>query len=118
MRANSKEEKVKERKKRITEALKRLLQRQVYSQISIQEIADESGYSKGGVLHYFPTKDDIYIELINELYADLEYNHRRLLQIDLDPDEIAPISSLLSVESFVLDRSNEFILALIFLTFL
>lgn len=41
LRANSKEEKVKERKKRITEALKRLLQRQVYSQISIQEIADE-----------------------------------------------------------------------------
>jgi len=110
LRANSKEEKVKERKKRITEALKRLLQRQVYSQISIQEIADESGYSKGGVLHYFPTKDDIYIELINELYAELEYNHRRLLQIDLDPDEIAPISSLLSVESFVLDRSNIIIL--------
>lgn len=61
-------------------------------------------------MHYFPTKDDIYIELINELYADLEYNHRRLLQIDLDPDEIAPISSLLSVESFVLDRSNIIIL--------
>ncbi len=98
------------RKKRITGALKRLLQKSVYSQISIQEIADEAGYSKGGVLHYFPTKDDIYIELINELYSELDHNHRRILQIDLNPEEIAPISSLLSVESFVLDRSNIIIL--------
>jgi len=106
----TKEEKVKARKKRITGALKRLLQKSVYSQISIQEIADEAGYSKGGVLHYFPTKDDIYIELINELYYELDHNHRRILQIDLNPEEIAPISSLLSVESFVLDRSNIIIL--------
>lgn len=106
----TKEEKVRARKKRITDALKRLLQKSVYSQISIQEIADEAGYSKGGVLHYFPTKDDIYIELINELYAELDHNHRRILQIDLNPEEIAPISSLLSVESFILDRSNIIIL--------
>jgi AcrR family transcriptional regulator len=106
----TKEEKVMARKKRITGALKRLLQKSVYSQISIQEIADEAGYSKGGVLHYFPTKDDIYIELINELYSELDHNHRRILQIDLNPEEIAPISSLLSVESFVLDRSNIIIL--------
>jgi len=106
----TKEEKVRARKKRITDALKRLLQKSVYSQISIQEIADEAGYSKGGVLHYFPTKDDIYIELINELYSELDHNHRRILQIDLNPEEIAPISSLLSVESFVLDRSNIIIL--------
>lgn len=106
----TKEEKVKARKKRITDALKRLLQKSVYSQISIQEIADEAGYSKGGVLHYFPTKDDIYIELINELYKELDHNHRRILQIDLNAEEIAPISSLLSVESFILDRSNIIIL--------
>jgi len=106
----TKEEKVKARKKRITDALKRLLQKSVYSQISIQEIADEAGYSKGGVLHYFPTKDDIYIELISELYSELDHNHRRILQIDLNSEEIAPISSLLSVESFILDRSNIIIL--------
>lgn len=106
----TKEEKVRARKKRITDALKRLLLKSVYSQISIQEIADEAGYSKGGVLHYFPTKDDIYIELINELYSELDRNHRRILQIDLNAEEIAPISSLLSVESFILDRSNIIIL--------
>lgn len=107
---NSKEDKVKGRKRRITSALKELLQRHVYSQISIQEIADEAGYSKGGVLHYFPTKDDIYIELINDMYSELDYNHRRVLKIDLKSEEMAPISSLLGVESFVLDRANIIIL--------
>ncbi len=105
-----KEEKVKARKRKVTAALKRLLQKQVYSQISIQEIADEAGYSKGGVLHYFPSKDDIYFELINEIYAVLDYNHRRLLTIDMGMEERAPISSLLSVESFLLDRANIIIL--------
>jgi AcrR family transcriptional regulator len=107
---NSKEDKVKGRKRRITSALKVLLQKHVYSQISIQEIADEAGYSKGGVLHYFPTKDDIYIELINDMYAELDNNHRRILKIDLKSEEMAPISSLLGVESFVLDRANIIIL--------
>ena len=107
---NLKEDKVKGRKRRITSALKVLLQKHVYSQISIQEIADEAGYSKGGVLHYFPTKDDIYIELINDMYSELDYNHRRILKIDLNSEEMAPISSLLGVESFVLDRANIIIL--------
>jgi len=107
---NSKEDKVKARKRRVTSALKVLLQKHVYSQISIQEIADEAGYSKGGVLHYFPTKDDIYIELINDMYTELDYNHRRILKIDLKSEEMAPISSLLGVESFVLDRANIIIL--------
>ncbi len=107
---NSKEDKVKARKRRVTSALKVLLQKHVYSQISIQEIADEAGYSKGGVLHYFPTKDDIYIELINDMYTELDYHHRRILKIDLKSEEMAPISSLLGVESFVLDRANIIIL--------
>ena len=107
---NSKEDKAKGRKRRITSALKVLLQKHVYSQISIQEIADEAGYSKGGVLHYFPTKDDIYLELINDMYSELDYNHRRILKIDLNSEEMAPISSLLGVESFVLDRANIIIL--------
>ncbi len=101
---------MKKRKKRITSALKVLLQKHVYSQISIQEIADEAGYSKGGVLHYFATKDDIYIELINDLYAELYYAHGRILKIDLKSDEMAPISSLLGVESFILDKANTIIL--------
>lgn len=104
--SNTKDDKIKVKKRIITEALKKLLQRSVYSNISVQEIADEAGYSKGGVLHYFPTKDDIYIELINDMYDELARSHRKMLDSDLNSEEMAPISSLLGVESFVLDKSN------------
>lgn len=101
-----KDDKVKVKKKLITEALKRLLQKSVYSNISVQEIADEAGYSKGGVLHYFAAKEDIYIELINDMYDELARTHRKMLNSELNSEEMAPISSLLGVENFVLDRSN------------
>ncbi len=104
--SNTKDDKIKVKKRIITEALKKLLQRSVYSNISVQEIADEAGYSKGGVLHYFPTKDDIYIELINDMYDGLAKSHRKMLDSDLNSEEMAPISSLLGVESFVLDKGN------------
>jgi len=104
--SNIKDDKIKSKKKIITEALKRLLQKSVYSNISVQEIADEAGYSKGGVLHYFPTKDDIYVDLINDMYEEIAKSHRKILNSDLNFDEMAPISSLLGVESFVLDKSN------------
>lgn len=97
---------MKGKKKIITEALKRLLQKNVYSNISVQEIADEAGYSKGGVLHYFPTKDDIYVDLINDMYKELARSHKKILDSDLNFDEMAPISSLLGVENFVLDKGN------------
>ena len=101
-----KDDKMKGKKKIITEALKRLLQKNVYSNISVQEIADEAGYSKGGVLHYFPTKDDIYVDLINDMYKELARSHKKILDSDLNFDEMAPISSLLGVENFVLDKGN------------
>lgn len=101
-----KDDKIKVKKKLITDALKRLLQKSVYSNISVQEIADEAGYSKGGVLHYFATKEDIYIELLNDMYEELARTHRKMLASELNSEEMAPISSLLGVENFVLDRSN------------
>lgn len=104
--SNIKDDKIKGKKKIITEALKRLLQKSVYSNISVQEIADEAGYSKGGILHYFPTKDDIYVDLINDMYEEIARSHRKILNSDLNSDEMAPISSLLGVENFVLDRGN------------
>lgn len=103
---SNKDDKVRIKKKLITDALKRLLQKNVYSNISVQEIADEAGYSKGGVLHYFATKEDIYIELLNDMYDELARTHRKMLDSELNSEEMAPISSLLGVENFVLDRSN------------
>lgn len=102
----TKEEKAKKKKKIIIEALKRLLDREVYSRITVQEIADEAGFSKGGVLHYFPTKEDIYLELIEEIFTEFVKAHSSILEWELGTEEVAPISALVGAENFIIDKRN------------
>ncbi len=102
----TKEEKAKKKKKIIIEALKRLLDREVYSRITVQEIADEAGFSKGGVLHYFPTKEDIYLELIEEIFTEFQKAHSSILEWELGTEEVAPISALVGAENFIIDKRN------------
>ena len=102
----TKEEKAKKKKKIIIEALKRLLDREVYSRITVQEIADEAGFSKGGILHYFPTKEDIYLELIEEIFTEFVRAHSSILEWELGTEEVAPISALVGAENFIIDKRN------------
>ncbi|TFH43817.1 MAG: TetR/AcrR family transcriptional regulator [Chrysiogenales bacterium] len=101
-----KEEKAKKKKKIIIEALKRLLDREVYSRITVQEIADEAGSSKGGILHYFPTKEDIYLELIEEIFTEFVRAHSSILEWELGTEEVAPISALVGAENFIIEKRN------------
>jgi AcrR family transcriptional regulator len=101
-----KEEKAKKKRKIIIEALKRLLDKDVYSRITVQEIADEAGFSKGGILHYFPTKEDIYLELIEEIFTEFVQAHSSILEWELATDEVAPISALVGAENFIIDKRN------------
>ncbi len=101
-----KEEKIRLKKLQIVEALKRLLEKNVYSNVTVQDIADESGFSKGGVLHYFSTKEDIYLELQKEIFTEFERSHRQIIEKELGSDELVPLSTLLDVESFILDKRN------------
>ena len=105
-----KDDKIKKKKKIIIDALKNCLQRDVYSRITVQDIANEAGFSKGGVLHYFSTKEDIYLELLREILEGLEKAHIDILQWDQktnqNSDVMAPLSALLGVESFILDKKN------------
>ena len=101
-----KEEKAKKKRKIIIEALKRLLDKDVYSRITVQEIADEAGFSKGGVLHYFPTKEDIYLELIEEIFTEFVQAHSSILEWELNSDEVAPISALVGAENFIIEKRN------------
>ena len=101
-----KEEKAKKKRKIIIEALKRLLDKDVYSRLTVQEIADEAGFSKGGILHYFPTKEDIYLELIEEIFTEFVQAHSSILEWELATDEVAPISALVGAENFIIDKRN------------
>ncbi|MBN2079398.1 MAG: helix-turn-helix transcriptional regulator [Spirochaetes bacterium] len=102
----TKEEKAKKKKKIIIEALKRLLDREVYSRITVQEIADEAGFSKGGILHYFSTKEDIYLELVEEIFTEFVRAHSSILEWELGTEEVAPISALVGAENFIIDKRN------------
>jgi len=101
-----KSEKIRKKKKAIIEALKRCLARDVYSRITVQGIADEAGFSKGGVLYYFPIKEQMYVELMEEMFRDIASDHERALKGNLKSDEKASISALYEVERFVLDRNT------------
>lgn len=101
-----KETKLLEKKTHIIEALKRCLDRNVYSNITVQEVADEAGFSKGGLLHYFQSKEDMYLELIRQMFDGIRNDHALLLTGNLEVNEQASISALYGIEKFFLDRTT------------
>lgn len=110
-----KEQKYIEKKKIITDALKSCLMKNVYSKITVQDIATEAGFSKGGLLHYFHSKEDIYLELIKNLFNDIESDQTNVLTGNLKSNEKAGISALFGVEKFIMDPQNSRILLNLFL---
>ena len=101
----AKELKLKEKKKHIIEALKSLLGREVYSQISIEDVAKEAGLSKGGLRHYFPTKEELYVELIEDFFNQIMNDNIGIIQ-DLDHNDQALVSTLYDIEKFLRDKKN------------
>jgi AcrR family transcriptional regulator len=102
----NKEEKTREKKKHIIEALKNCLVKNVYSQITVQDVADEAGFSKGGLLYYYSTKEDLYMDLIDDYFSGMERDHAAVIRGNLHSDEKASISALFVIEKLVLDRKN------------
>jgi AcrR family transcriptional regulator len=110
-----KEEKIRKKKKIILDALKRCLDRDVYSKITVQDIADEAGFSKGGVLHYFSNKEDIYLALVEDIFHEFEEAYVSILEWDLESASMAPMSALVGVENFIADKTNIRIMINLFL---
>jgi AcrR family transcriptional regulator len=101
-----KDDKFKEKKMIIINALMRLLDKDVYSRITVQSIADEAGFSKGGILHYFHTKEDIYLELIDYIFTEFANAHMSVMEWRSSIDEVASMSALVSAENFIMDKRN------------
>lgn len=99
-----KEAKIKEKKKIILEALKRCLEKNVYSNITVQEVATEAGFSKGGLLHYFPSKEDMYLELLDNIFLEIQHDHLSVLHGSLRSNEKASLSALFGIEKFFMDK--------------
>ena len=76
----------------------RLLGRRAYDEVSIEEIAEAAGVSKGLLYHYFPTKNDFVL-------AALERGQRELAELTAPDPDLPPTEQL----SASLDRFLEFV---------
>jgi AcrR family transcriptional regulator len=102
-----KELKVIKKKKHIIEALKRCLEQDVYSQVSLEDVAKEAGFSKGGLRHYFPTREELYVALIENFFNQIQRDQIGVVQgLDLDKNDRALITTLFGIEKFLLDKKN------------
>jgi AcrR family transcriptional regulator len=102
-----KELKVIKKKKHIIEALKRCLEKDVYSQVSLEDVAKEAGFSKGGLRHYFPSREELYVALIETFFNQIQRDQSGVVQgLDLDKNDKALITTLFGIEKFLLDKKN------------
>jgi len=95
-----------QKRKDILNALTRLLDRHSYSYISMQDVADEAGISKGGLRYHFPTKESLFRGLLEDFFYDIETGHLQMLSMLEEKGDRAVISTLLNIESFVLNKKN------------
>jgi TetR/AcrR family transcriptional regulator len=53
----------------------------------VEEIAREAGLNKQLVYHYFGSKDDLYLAVLERVYGEIREQEHRLSLADLPPDE-------------------------------
>jgi AcrR family transcriptional regulator len=70
-------EKEEKRKLQIGIAAYEVIASKGYNSFTIEDIANAAGLSKGGVLHYFKSKEDILIYLLEQIYMRIEGNIKR-----------------------------------------
>ena len=94
------------KRKNIMDALRRLLDKYSYSYISMQDVADEAGISKGGLRYYFPTKESLFIGLLEDFFTGIETEHIKMVNSQDGSGDRAVLSTLFNIESFVLNQKN------------
>jgi AcrR family transcriptional regulator len=68
----TKEELKGRREAQITRAAYEIIARDGYENITVQDIADHAGFSKGIVYYYFKSKDDVMVSLFNSIILVIE----------------------------------------------
>lgn len=103
-------EKIEKKKAEILEALKQCLLTNVYSQISFNDVAAAAQLSKGGVRHYFPTKEGLFIALIENFFTQIVKEQVNLLKVATQSQDRALLSTMYNIEKFLLNKHNVIIL--------
>jgi AcrR family transcriptional regulator len=101
-----KEETIIIKKKHILNSLKILLEKYSYSYVSMQDVANEGGISKGGLRYYFPTKESLFLGLLEDFFQEIQDDHIRMLNMQDGSGDKVVLSTLFNIESFVLNQKN------------
>lgn len=99
-------EKTIQKKENIINALKRCLESETYTVISMQDVANEAGISKGGLRYYFPTKESLFTELLTQFFTRIEEGYIHLAEDSNKEQDKAILSTLFGIEQFVLNKNN------------
>ncbi len=102
----NKEDNIVIKKKHILNSLKILLEKYSYSYVSMQDVANEGGISKGGLRYYFPTKESLFVGLLEDFFQEIEDDHIRMLDMQDGSGDKAVLSTLFNIENFVLNQKN------------
>lgn len=102
----SKEETIIIKKKHILNSLKILLEKYSYSYVSMQDVANEGGISKGGLRYYFPTKESLFLGLLEDFFQEIQDDHIKMLNMQDGSGDKVVLSTLFNIESFVLNQKN------------
>jgi len=102
----NKEDNILIKKKHILNSLKILLEKYSYSYISMQDVANEGGISKGGLRYYFPTKESLFLGLLEDFFQEIEDDHIKMINMQDGSGDKAVLSTLFNIENFVLNQKN------------
>jgi AcrR family transcriptional regulator len=85
----SNEERTRKRRERILDAAFHVFSRSGYRDAAVDEIAREADTSKGGIYFHFPTKESIFVELLDSTADRLIGKVERAVEQHTDPVERA-----------------------------
>ncbi len=88
------------RKSQILDAALRILSAQGVNSVTLDDVAKASGLSKGGLVHYFPSKDILFREAFKEFFNRIFTRSRETMNQYDDP-----LEKLLSFR-WILDRDD------------
>lgn len=104
---------MKEKEKVIIEAAIKLFAQKGFTSTSIQEIANESGMSKGAFYLHFKSKDALMLAILNYYFDTLQQHVSEINDEDLDPKEkfrrqlTVLIETLVDNKEFLIMQSRE-----------
>jgi AcrR family transcriptional regulator len=75
------------RQMQIIEAALQLIARHGSHNVSIQSVATEAGLSKGAILHYFPTKEELFAAVFKEFFRQIFERIKNTMDLHDDPIE-------------------------------